>query len=115
MPPGLDHALSLPAAGVSAEMWHHMGFRVLGNRAIRYDNVERLAAALRKHSKQGAFEGNAALVKLAGCEGDDFAAVLAAATAALIQSTPRGISEAIVRAVVAGLKIPAPTKVQPGW
>ena len=77
VPPGLDHALSLPAAGVSAEMWHHMGFRVLGNRAIRYDNVERLAAALRKHAKQGAFEGNAALVKLAGCEGDDFAAVLA--------------------------------------
>ena len=77
VPSGIDQALSLAAAGVSAEMWHHMGFRVLGNRAIRHDNVERLAAALRKQAKQGAFEGNAALVKLAGCEGDDFAAVLA--------------------------------------
>ena len=38
-----------------------------------------------------------------------------AATADLIQCTPRGRTDAIVRAVVGALKTPAPTIVQPGW
>ncbi len=38
-----------------------------------------------------------------------------AATADLIQCTPRGSTPAIVRAVVAASKTPAPTIVQPGW
>jgi len=38
-----------------------------------------------------------------------------AATADLIQCTPRGNTDAMVRAVVAAWKMPAPTMVHPGW
>jgi len=38
-----------------------------------------------------------------------------AATAALIQCAPRGMVDAIVRAVRSGAKTPPPTIVQPGW
>jgi len=74
--PHIGRAASVAAKGTATEMWRHIGFRVLGNRAIRYDKVEQLAAMLRKLAKQGVFTADAAVMKLAGCEGPEFAAVL---------------------------------------
>jgi ATP-dependent RNA helicase SUPV3L1/SUV3 len=75
--PQIGRAPSVPANGTPSEMWRIIGFRVLGDRAIRYDNVERLAAMLRKQAKHGAFTVDETTKKLAGCDGNEFAAVMA--------------------------------------
>ncbi|MBV9521257.1 MAG: disulfide oxidoreductase [Alphaproteobacteria bacterium] len=59
---------SLPrAAGASAEFYAAIGFALLGERALRVDRVERLAAAVRGLARQGRFAPTADLATLAGC------------------------------------------------
>ncbi len=74
--PRLGSAAMLPADGASAEIWAHIGFRVLGGRAIRFDCAERLAAGARKRARKGAFAADTGLVALAGCDGAALAGVL---------------------------------------
>ncbi len=65
--PRVGRGAILPADGVSAEIWAHIGYRVLGHRAIRFDNAERLAAGVRKRGRKGPFTADADLIALAGC------------------------------------------------
>jgi len=54
-----------------------LGFMQLGPRALRLDQVERLAAEVRKLARQGPFAATAVLIHLAGAEGDDLTNLLA--------------------------------------
>jgi ATP-dependent RNA helicase SUPV3L1/SUV3 len=54
-----------------------LGFIQLGPRALRLYQVERLAAEVRKLARQGPFAATAALIHLAGAEGDDLTHLLA--------------------------------------
>ena len=60
-----------------AACWTALGYRTLGSVALRIDRVEKLSAALRKSARKGRFAETARLTALAGCTGDDFAAVAA--------------------------------------
>jgi ATP-dependent RNA helicase SUPV3L1/SUV3 len=63
---------------ISAAAYEAMGYRVLGNRALRLDRVERLAARVRALARQGAFAASPELASLAGCAAADLPGVLAA-------------------------------------
>jgi ATP-dependent RNA helicase SUPV3L1/SUV3 len=70
---------SLPcAAGASAEFYAAIGFAVLGDRAIRVDRVERLAAAVRRLARQGPIAPSPALAALAGCTMEELTRLLPA-------------------------------------
>ena len=71
---GQSHSVALGA--VPGEFWELIGYRILGDRAIRVDIAERLAAAVRKRAKSGAFAEDAQLVSMVGCGGAACAAVL---------------------------------------
>ncbi|MCK6450763.1 MAG: disulfide oxidoreductase [Alphaproteobacteria bacterium] len=55
-----------------------LGFRRMGPRAIRVDQLERLSAACRRLARQGAFAATPALRELAGCAEGEIAGVLKA-------------------------------------
>jgi hypothetical protein len=65
-----------PANGAPASLWALIGYRVLGDHAIRFDCAERLAASIRKRAKDGAFAADSGLIALAGCEGAALAKVM---------------------------------------
>ncbi len=68
--PRVGKATSVPAETNTPEFWNLIGFRVLGDWAIRLDAAERLAAAARKRARDGKFTADGALSALAGCEPD---------------------------------------------
>ena len=74
--PRVGQSHSVPLGMVPGDFWELIGYRVLGDRAIRVDSAERLAAAVRKRLKSGAFAEDAQLVSMAGCGGAECAAVL---------------------------------------
>jgi ATP-dependent RNA helicase SUPV3L1/SUV3 len=61
---------------ITASAYAAMGYRVLGNRVLRLDRVERVAARARALARQGAFEALPELASLAGCARDDLSGVL---------------------------------------
>jgi ATP-dependent RNA helicase SUPV3L1/SUV3 len=63
---------------ISASAYEAMGYRVLGNRVLRLDRVERLAARARALARTGAFKASPELAQLAGCAGADLPGLLAA-------------------------------------
>jgi len=75
--PRIGRTAVQPADGAPAAIWTYIGYRVLGDRAIRFDYAERLAAGARKRARGGAFTADAGLIALAGCEGAALAGVLA--------------------------------------
>ncbi|NKB59466.1 MAG: disulfide oxidoreductase [Alphaproteobacteria bacterium] len=74
--PRPGQAPSVPAAEASEDVWRFIGYRVLGDRAIRLDSAERLAAAARKRARRGPFSADAEFIALAGCDGAALASVL---------------------------------------
>ncbi len=62
---------------ISASAYEAMGYRVLGNRVLRFDRVERLAARARALARQGAFAALPELAQLAGCAAADLPGMLA--------------------------------------
>jgi ATP-dependent RNA helicase SUPV3L1/SUV3 len=74
--PRSGRAPSISAAEGPLELWPYIGYRVLGDRAIRLDSAEKLAAVARKRARKGPFTAASDLVALAGCDGAEFAAVL---------------------------------------
>lgn len=66
----------LPAAPVVKDCWAAMGYRVLGSRALRVDQVERLSAVLRRRAREGPIAESPELTHLAGCAGEELAVVL---------------------------------------
>ena len=75
--PRIGRAAVQPADGAPAAIWAYIGYRVLGDRAIRFDCAERLAAGARKRAKGGAFTADAGLIALAGCDEAALPGVLA--------------------------------------
>jgi ATP-dependent RNA helicase SUPV3L1/SUV3 len=70
---------SVPAAELGdAAYVSAIGYRLLGNRAIRIDRVERLAAALRSQTQQGGCILDARLRGLSGAAPADLAGIVAA-------------------------------------
>lgn len=67
--PKVGHTQSLPQGTVPKRFWELAGYRTLGDRAIKFDSAERLAAALRKRGKSGPFSEDPQLVAMAGCDG----------------------------------------------
>ena len=61
---------------ISASAYAAMGYRVLGNRVLRLDRVERVAAHARALARQSAFEALPELAFLAGCAREDLSGVL---------------------------------------
>ena len=74
--PKMGQARSVPVDSVPKRFWELTGHRVLGDRAIKLDSAERLAAAVRKRAKKGEFSEDAKLVAMTGCDGAACAAVL---------------------------------------
>lgn len=74
--PRIGQAFSVPSKGTPEAIWDLIGYRILGERAIRLDSAERLAAMARKRARQGPFLEDEELATLAGCKGDALAAVL---------------------------------------
>lgn len=66
----------LPAARVAKDCWAATGYRVLGSRALRFDQVERLSSALRRRAREGPIAESPDLIHLAGCAGEELAVVL---------------------------------------
>ena len=54
------------------------GFRVIGNRAVRIDMLEKVAEAARKKLAAGALKAESDMMSFVGCSGDDFTAILRA-------------------------------------
>ncbi len=78
-PPPAPGAVSMPADPARPEALElALGFLRLGPRAIRVDQVEKLAAACRRLARQGAFAATPALRELAHCVEGDIAGVLKA-------------------------------------
>ncbi|MEE8445836.1 MAG: helicase-related protein [Alphaproteobacteria bacterium] len=69
---------SCPAGDAPASYWAVIGYRVLGQRAIRADRLEALSDALRKRARQGPFRATARLTGLAGCTGEAFESLVTA-------------------------------------
>jgi len=74
--PRVGQSHSVPLDTVPGNFWELVGYRLLGDRAIRLDSAERLAAAVRKRTKNGAFKEDAQLVSMAGCSGAACAAIM---------------------------------------
>lgn len=74
--PRVGQAASVPVDSVPRELWQLTGYRTLGDRAIRVDAAERLAAAARKRARGGAFAADKQLAAMAGCEGGALTVVL---------------------------------------
>lgn len=71
-----DHdAGCLPARLVRREAWLALGYLPYGRFALRLDRVERLCQALRKRGRKAAFGEDPELAAIAGCTGEDFAAI----------------------------------------
>ena len=68
---------SFPVSLAPAACWTALGYRPLGPVALRIDRIEKLSAALRRSARKGRFSETARLSALAGCAGEDFAAVTA--------------------------------------
>ena len=66
------------AADVPPAFYAAIGHAVLGERVLRVDRVERLAAAARRLARHGAFAPDRALAALAGVAPDDLTALLPA-------------------------------------
>ena len=62
--------------GIPAAVYETAGFRVIGDRAIRIDRLERLAQAARRLGRAGPFAATANLGALVGCDDRSIAAVL---------------------------------------
>ena len=70
--------MSVPVGdGVPRAFYEAVGYRPLGPLALRLDVVERLAARAWSLSRAGPFAAGPELLSLAGCGGEDMAAVLA--------------------------------------
>jgi ATP-dependent RNA helicase SUPV3L1/SUV3 len=65
-----------PAARYGGACWSALGYAVFGPMAIRYDRLEQLSASLHKEARGGLFAETPALSSLAGCSGEDFAAIV---------------------------------------
>ena len=73
-PPGGVASPRDPAVAEAAYL--AMGYRVLGNRILRVDKVERLAAAARRLARHGAFGPTQELAAIAGASRHDLAGML---------------------------------------
>jgi ATP-dependent RNA helicase SUPV3L1/SUV3 len=67
-----------PDSALSADQARVLGYTILGPRALRLDQAERLAAETRKLARQGPFAVTAALSDLAGAQGEDLVRLLEA-------------------------------------
>jgi ATP-dependent RNA helicase SUPV3L1/SUV3 len=64
------------AARFDSACWSALGYAVIGPMALRYDRLEQLSAALHREARSGPFAETPVLSNLAGCVGDDFAAIV---------------------------------------
>ena len=75
--PKLPGGVAAPReAGISADAYRAIGYRVLGARILRVDKAEALAAAARRLARQGAFGITPELLALASASRHDLAAML---------------------------------------
>jgi ATP-dependent RNA helicase SUPV3L1/SUV3 len=65
-----------PAARLDGACWSALGYAVIGPMAIRCDRLEQLSARLHREARGGPFAETPALSSLAGCSGEDFAAIV---------------------------------------
>jgi ATP-dependent RNA helicase SUPV3L1/SUV3 len=63
---------------LSDEFYNAIGYRIVGPRALRVDQLERLAAALRRLARQGPFTPSPDLASLAGCRQAELPEILTA-------------------------------------
>ena len=77
--PKLDlGAVSGPAGKLSREEWACLGYRRIGNRAVRLDGLDRLGRAARQRANQGAFVATPKMMAMVDATGTAFAQIMGA-------------------------------------
>jgi len=66
----------MPIRYANRDAWLSLGYLPFNRFALRLDRVERLCQALRKRGRKGAFTEDSELIKIAGCSGEDFIAIV---------------------------------------
>ena len=68
--------LSRRAESIPPSVWEMLGYRVVGDRAIRVDVLEKFAAIVRKKARTGPFSATQDMLALAGCDAVALAPVM---------------------------------------